>query len=359
MASVEFRAVTKSFGNTQILKAINATIPDGAFTVLVGPSGCGKSTLLRLLAGLETPTSGEILIDQRDVSRVSPQARDIAMVFQSYALYPHMTVAQNMGFALKLRKVDRAEIDRRVREAAAKLSLEQLLDRLPRQLSGGQRQRVAMGRAIVRDPKVFLFDEPLSNLDAKLRVQMRSEIRALHQSLGSTSIYVTHDQVEAMTMADVIMVLNQGEIAQAGPPQQIYDDPDNRFVAEFIGSPAMNFLQGFVERGVWTGENGLSVPLAGGDALEAGRAVTLGVRPEHVAPTSQDGLAMRVLTVENTGADVHLRGVVGEDTVTLITKPPVTVRPGDTIGLMLDPAKCLFFDTVTEARLRMLSAVRT
>jgi multiple sugar transport system ATP-binding protein len=359
MASVEFRAVTKSFGNTQILKHISAKIPDGAFTVLVGPSGCGKSTLLRLLAGLETPTSGEILIDATDVSRTSPQDRDIAMVFQSYALYPHMTVAQNMGFALKLRKVDRAEIDGRVREAAAKLSLEHLLDRLPRQLSGGQRQRVAMGRAIVRDPKVFLFDEPLSNLDAKLRVQMRSEIRALHQSLGSTSIYVTHDQVEAMTMADVIMVLNQGEIAQAGPPQQLYDDPDNRFVAEFIGSPAMNFLQGFVERGVWTGENGLRLSLSGDAALKDGHAVTLGVRPEHISLSGgQDGFAMRALTVENTGADVHLRGVVGEDTLTLITKPPVAIRPGDTVGLTLEPAKCLFFDTASEERLRMLSAVR-
>ena len=356
MASVEFRAVTKSFGDTQILKHISATIPDGAFTVLVGPSGCGKSTLLRLLAGLETPTSGEILIDGVDVSGVSPQARDIAMVFQSYALYPHMTVAQNMGFALKLRKVAPAEIDRRVCEAAGKLSLEPLLDRLPRQLSGGQRQRVAMGRAIVRDPKVFLFDEPLSNLDAKLRVQMRSEIRSLHQSLASTSIYVTHDQVEAMTMADTIMVLNRGQIAQAGPPQQLYDDPDNRFVAEFIGSPAMNFLSGKVEGDAWIGDGGLRLSVEG--VLASGQAVILGVRPEHVAlaPTSE-AFGMRVLTVENTGADVHLRGAAGEAILTLIAKPPVSVRPGDTVGLALAPARCLFFDAATDQRLREIRAV--
>ena len=358
MASVEFRAVTKSFGGTQILKHISAKIPDGAFTVLVGPSGCGKSTLLRLLAGLETPTSGEILIDAVDVSRVSPQDRDIAMVFQSYALYPHMTVAQNMGFALKLRKVAPAEIDRRVREAASKLSLEPLLDRLPRQLSGGQRQRVAMGRAIVRDPKVFLFDEPLSNLDAKLRVQMRSEIRSLHQSLGSTSIYVTHDQVEAMTMADVIMVLNQGQIAQAGPPQTLYDDPDSRFVAEFIGSPAMNFLNGRLEDGFWRGEDGLELVVECARDLRASGVVTLGVRPEHVAPAQDDAdFSMQILTVENTGADVHLRGSAGEAVLTLITKPPVRVKPGDRVGLRVDRAQCLFFDGVSEERLRGIRAV--
>lgn len=358
MASVQFRGVTKSFGGTHILRGINTMIADGSFAVLVGPSGCGKSTLLRLLAGLEVPTDGTIMIDGQDVSRTAPQQRDIAMVFQSYALYPHMDVARNMGFALTLRGTPQAEIDRRVKAAAARLSLDHLLDRLPRQLSGGQRQRVAMGRAIVRDPKVFLFDEPLSNLDAKLRVQMRSEIRALQQSLGSTCLYVTHDQIEAMTMADVILVLNQGRIAQSGPPQTLYDDPDNRFVAEFIGSPSMNFLAGQITGAVWRAETGHSLPLSGISPGDEGRPVLLGIRPEHVMLSDGPGtLPLTVRTVENTGAEVHIRGFCGNGTITLVARPPATTRPGVETPIRLDPAHCLFFDAGTEERLRTLRAV--
>ena len=241
MADVEIRDVRKAFGATEVLHGVSISIPDESFTVLVGPSGCGKSTLLRMIAGLEEVTSGDIAIDQEVVNRVPPKQRDIAMVFQNYALYPHMKVFDNMAFSLKLAKVDQATIDAAVREAAGILNLEEYLDRYPRQLSGGQRQRVAMGRAIVRKPRVFLFDEPLSNLDAKLRVQMRTEIRELHQRLRSTSIYVTHDQIEAMTMADQIVVMRDGYIEQTGAPLDLYDRPNNVFVAGFIGSPAMNF----------------------------------------------------------------------------------------------------------------------
>jgi len=283
MARVSLKNISKSYGsNPPVLHNINLEVEHGELVVLVGPSGCGKSTLLRVLCGLEDISSGELRIGDDVVNHLPPAERGIAMVFQSYALYPHMNVARNMGFALTLRGTPQAEIDRRVKAAAARLSLDHLLDRLPKQLSGGQRQRVAMGRAIVRDPKVFLFDEPLSNLDAKLRVQMRSEIRAMHQSLGSTCLYVTHDQIEAMTMADIILVLNQGRIAQAGPPQTLYDDPDNRFVAEFIGSPSMNFLPGRITGAVWRAETGHLVPLSGISSGDEGRPVLLGIRPEHV-----------------------------------------------------------------------------
>src|SRR5205809_2125581 len=248
MASVAIRDVHKAFGATRVIQGVNITIGDGEFVVLVGPSGCGKSTLLRMIAGLENITGGEIRIGDRVVNNVPPKERDIAMVFQNYALYPHMTVADNMGFSLKLRGAPKAEIDQRVNRAAAILGLKPLLLRYPRQLSGGQRQRVAMGRAIVRDPQVFLFDEPLSNLDAKLRVAMRSEIKELHQRLKTTSIYVTHDQIEAMTMGDQIVVMRDGRIEQTGSPLELYDQPANQFVAGFIGSPAMNFLPGVVRR---------------------------------------------------------------------------------------------------------------
>src|SRR4026208_2108758 len=244
MSSVQIRDVRKSFGNFEVLHGVSIPIEDGQFVVLVGPSGCGKSTLLRMLAGLENITSGTISIGDRVVNNIQPKDRDIAMVFQSYALYPHMTVADNMGFSLKLRKDDRKRISERVSVAAKILNLEPYLERYPRELSGGQRQRVAMGRAIVRDPKVFLFDEPLSNLDAKLRVAMRSEIKALHQRLKTTTVYVTHDQVEAMTMADRIAVMNDGRIEQLGEPLDLYDRPANLFVAQFIGSPAMNVVNG-------------------------------------------------------------------------------------------------------------------
>src|SRR5919106_2541598 len=246
MAAVEIRNVRKAFGSTAVIHGVSVDIGDGEFVVLVGPSGCGKSTLLRMIAGLENITSGEIRIGERVVNRVPPKERDIAMVFQNYALYPHMTVAANMGFSLKLRGAPKTEIETRVRRAAEILGLVPLLERYPRQLSGGQRQRVAMGRAIVRDPKVFLFDEPLSNLDAKLRVQMRGEIKELHQRLKTTTVYVTHDQVEAMTMADKIVVLHDGVVEQIGAPLELYDRPNNLFVAGFIGSPAMNFVKGKV-----------------------------------------------------------------------------------------------------------------
>src|SRR3954468_14442603 len=248
MASVSFHDIEKSFGSTKVIHGISFDIQDGEFMVLVGPSGCGKSTLLRMLAGLEEITSGPIAIDGKVVNDVDSKDRDIAMVFQSYALYPHMTVRDNMGFSLRLRKADKSEIANRVARAAQILNLEPSLERYPRELSGGQRQRVAMGRAIVRDPKVFLFDEPLSNLDAKLRVQMRSEIKALHQRLKTTTVYVTHDQIEAMTMADRIVVMHDGRIEQIGEPLHLYDHPDNLFVAQFIGSPAMNIVNGTLRR---------------------------------------------------------------------------------------------------------------
>src|SRR6186997_3215188 len=264
MASVAIRDVRKAFGSTHVIHGVNISINDGEFVVLVGPSGCGKSTLLRMIAGLENITSGEIRIGERIVNKMPPKERDIAMVFQNYALYPHMTVAANMGFSLKLRGAPKTEIDSRVNRAADILGLKPLLERFPRQLSGGQRQRVAMGRAIVRDPQVFLFDEPLSNLDAKLRVAMRTEIKELHQRLKTTTVYVTHDQIEAMTMADKIVVMHDGIVEQIGTPLELYDRPDNQFVAGFIGSPAMNFLPGKVKQNGsagFEGPDGVKLPL--------------------------------------------------------------------------------------------------
>src|SRR6266576_1238206 len=287
MASVSFENIEKSFGATKVIHGISFDIQDGEFMVLVGPSGCGKSTLLRMLAGLEEITGGTIAIDGRPVNDLDSKDRDIAMVFQSYALYPHMTVRDNMGFSLKLRKAEAAVITERVAKAASILNLNPYLDRYPRELSGGQRQRVAMGRAIVRDPKVFLFDEPLSNLDAKLRVAMRAEIKALHQRLKTTTVYVTHDQIEAMTMADRIVVMHDGRIEQIGEPLELYDRPDNLFVAQFIGSPAMNVVSGTVRRangGAWVeAAGGVRWPL-GHTAGADGQAVAYGVRPEHPSP---------------------------------------------------------------------------
>src|SRR5476649_2798726 len=282
MASVAIRDVRKSFGATAVIHGVDVEIRDGEFVVLVGPSGCGKSTLLRMIAGLENITSGEISIGNRVVNNVPPKERDVAMVFQNYALYPHMTVAANMAFSLRLRGAAQSEIDARVNSAADILGLGPYLERFPRQLSGGQRQRVAMGRAIVRDPQVFLFDEPLSNLDAKLRVAMRTEIKALHQRLKTTSIYITHDQIEAMTMADKIVVMNAGKVEQIGAPLELYDRPQNIFVAGFIGSPAMNFLPGAIKnngRLEFTGPGSASLPLAGAPTGSDGRAAIYGVRP--------------------------------------------------------------------------------
>src|SRR5881409_2527906 len=292
MSSVQIRDVRKSFGNFEVLHGVSIPIRDGEFVVLVGPSGCGKSTLLRMLAGLENITSGEIRIGDRVVNNVPPKERDIAMVFQNYALYPHMTVAANMGFSLEHRGRPKAEVAERVRWAAEILGLDQLLERYPRQLSGGQRQRVAMGRAIVRDPQVFLFDEPLSNLDAKLRVAMRGEIKALHQRLKTTTVYVTHDQIEAMTMADRIVVMHDGRIEQIGEPLELYDRPDNLFVAQFIGSPAMNLVNGTLRRSngraYVEASGGVRWPIIRGPGTD-GQAVMLGVRPEHLAIAEASG----------------------------------------------------------------------
>jgi len=357
MASVEIRQVVKNFGPTQVLRGIDVSISDGAFCVLVGPSGCGKSTLLRLIAGLEEITRGEILIGGRVVNKIPPKDRDIAMVFQNYALYPHMTVAQNMGFSLKLAGQGKAEMADRVKQAAQILGLEALLDRYPRQLSGGQRQRVAMGRAIVRNPQVFLFDEPLSNLDAKLRVQMRAEIKELHQRLQTTAIYVTHDQIEAMTMADQIVVMNDGGIEQIGAPLELYDRPANPFVAGFIGSPAMNLLaadlddQGFLRLcpGTRWAAPALATPLQAGS-----RQLRIGVRPEHLrlcASNPSAALTGRVSVIEPTGADtlVHLKTEAGDLVAVFRERHALSI--GDLIGLHCDASMIHLFDPGNGARL--------
>src|SRR5215471_9558329 len=313
MASVGIRDVKKAFGQTQVIHGVDITIGDGEFVVLVGPSGCGKSTLLRMIAGLENITAGEIRIGERVVNNVPPKERDIAMVFQNYALYPHMTVAANMGFSLRLRGAPKAEIDARVTQAAEILGLVPLLERFPRQLSGGQRQRVAMGRAIVRDPQVFLFDEPLSNLDAKLRVAMRTEIKELHQRLETTTVYVTHDQIEAMTMADKIVVMHDGVVEQIGAPLDLYDRPGNVFVASFIGSPAMNLLKGTIRangRAEFVSESGIRLPLAAAPGNSDGQPVIYGIRPEHFA-LAHDGAEAEVQVVEPTGSELQVAAKLG------------------------------------------------
>jgi len=330
LAQVQIRDVSKAFGTVQILHSVSVDIADGEFVVLVGPSGCGKSTLLRMVAGLEAVTGGTIAIGDRTVNHLPPGKRDIAMVFQSYALYPHKTVAQNMGFALKLRGADKASIDERVRRAAEILDLTPYLGRYPRQLSGGQRQRVAMGRAIVRDPKVFLFDEPLSNLDAKLRVQMRTEIKELHQRLKTTTIYVTHDQVEAMTMADKIVVMQAGRIEQMGAPLELFDRPANTFVAGFIGSPAMNILKGKVEAGV-VRVDGAMLP-AGRHQVADGQDVLYGVRPEHFQ-IAEDGLPARISVVEPTGSETTVVLRFGESEIVALFRERHDFKPGDTLHL--------------------------
>ena len=346
MASVSLRDLGKSFDSAVILKNVSFEIEDGEFVALVGPSGSGKSTLLRMIAGLETVSTGAIAIDGRVVNDVPPKHRDIAMVFQSYALYPHMTVAQNLGFALKLRGLKKAEIQQRVGDAATSLNLTSLLDRYPRQLSGGQRQRVATGRAIVRDPAVFLFDEPLSNLDATLRVQVRAELRQLHRRLGATSIYVTHDQVEAMTMADKIVVLRDGVIEQIGPPLELYDRPVNIFVATFIGSPAMNLITGLFRNQTIELSDGSILPVDPALAAEAGDAVTIGIRPDHIEVVSDGshGIAARIVTLEPTGAETLAMAELAGTTITFVTKQRLALKPGDPIRLrpMLD--KQLYFD---------------
>jgi multiple sugar transport system ATP-binding protein len=338
MATVEVHSVVKRFGSVQVVHGIDVTIDDRSFVVLLGPSGCGKSTLLRMIAGLEQVTEGEIAIGGRVVNDVPPKSRDVAMVFQNYALYPHMKVFDNMAFSLKLAKVDRATIKEKVQRAAEILNLTEYLDRYPRQLSGGQRQRVAMGRAIVRNPQVFLFDEPLSNLDAQLRVQMRTEIKALHQRLGSTSVYVTHDQIEAMTMADKIVVMRDGRIEQAGAPLDVYDHPRNLFVAGFIGSPAMNLIPGKLRGGdgrasVET-EDGVMLPLPANAPGQSGQAVYYGVRPDHLSVANGGGgVDATVDVVEPTGADTLVFARIGNQKICGAFADRYSFRPGERIAL--------------------------
>ncbi len=353
MASVTFRDIKKSFGKLEVIHGIGFDIADGEFVVLVGPSGCGKSTLLRMLAGLEDISGGEILIDGRVVNDLESKDRDIAMVFQSYALYPHMTVRENMGFSLRLRHADKATTDERVLRAAKILNLDALLERYPRELSGGQRQRVAMGRAIVRDPKVFLFDEPLSNLDAKLRVAMRAEIKALHQRLKTTTVYVTHDQIEAMTMADRIVVMHDGIVEQIGTPLELFDRPGNLFVAQFIGSPAMNVLPGTLRRngsGAHVEALGAQWPVPGHVDGSDGQAVHYGVRPGDLSLAS-NGIAAKVFVVEPTGAETEMLLQVGDAQLTLVKHGRTSARPDDTVHLSVDAAHAHVFDHASGRRL--------
>jgi len=352
MATVTLQNIQKRFGAVNVIENLSVDIADGEFVVLVGPSGCGKSTLLRMVAGLEEVSGGEILIGAREVSNLPARDRDIAMVFQNYALYPHMTVEDNMGFALKLKKADPADTAERVKKAAAILGLENLLDRYPRQLSGGQRQRVAMGRAIVRNPQVFLFDEPLSNLDAKLRVVMRSEIKAMHQRIGTTTIYVTHDQIEAMTMADKIVVLHDGNIEQVGAPLELYDRPANLFVAGFIGSPAMNFLEGRIEEGVFRTDKGLILPLPAdlSPASAGGRPLVYGIRPEHIRASDQ-GIQGRATIVEGTGSEIFAKLDCGGEQLSCLFRERIDIRFGDTVGVSIDEKRVHLFDKATGQRL--------
>ena len=332
----------KSYGTTHIIHGVSIDIRDGEFVVLVGPSGCGKSTLLRMVAGLEDISGGEVRIGDRVVNDVPAKARDIAMVFQNYALYPHMTVAENMGFSLRLKGRPKDEITAKILRASEILSLDKLLDRHPRQLSGGQRQRVAMGRAIVRDPQVFLFDEPLSNLDAKLRVTMRTEIKSLHHRLKTTTIYVTHDQIEAMTMAEKIVVMRDGIVEQMGAPLDLYDRPVNLFVAGFIGSPSMNVLEGkATERGFETG--GLLLPLPPLPAAAIGKTLSYGIRPEHFQLVDR-GIPIEVKVLEPTGSETQIVADAGGREITCVFRERVVARAGDVIHVGINPSQVHLFD---------------
>jgi multiple sugar transport system ATP-binding protein len=353
MASVEVVDIRKSYGVHEVIHGVSIGIADGEFVILVGPSGCGKSTLLRMIAGLEPITSGDIKIGAKVVNDLPPKDRDIAMVFQNYALYPHKTVAENMGFALKLRRTPKAEIEARVRRAAEILDLVPYLSRYPRQLSGGQRQRVAMGRAIVRDPAVFLFDEPLSNLDAKLRVAMRAEIKELHQRLKTTTVYVTHDQVEAMTMADRIVVMNDGIVEQAGSPLDLYDRPANVFVAGFIGSPSMNLLKGKVTvngKPSFVTDSGVALPLADAPANSDGKPAIYGIRPEHLA-LGHNGLAAEISVIEPTGSETQVFAKLGGDKIVGVFRERITAKPGETLPVAPTPGSVHLFDQASGKRL--------
>jgi multiple sugar transport system ATP-binding protein len=342
MASVTVKNVIKNYGNLEVVHGINLKIEDGAFVVLLGPSGCGKSTLLRMIAGLESVTGGDIEIEGKRVNEVHPKDRNIAMVFQNYALYAHMKVRDNMSFSLLLAKRPQSEIDEKVNWAAKILNLEPYLDRYPRELSGGQRQRVAMGRAIVRDPAVFLFDEPLSNLDAKLRVQMRTEIKELHERLKTTTVYVTHDQIEAMTMADKIVILRDGHIEQEGSPLDVYDHPANLFVAEFIGSPSMNMLKGEVTKEGVRMADGTLLPLPKSHKAKPGQKVVYGIRPEHLALTK--GIQSIVNVIEPTGPEMHIYAEMGGQEVCAITSERATLKRGTVLELSPRLDKVHLFD---------------
>jgi len=353
--AVSLRSVRKAFGTVKVIHNIDLEIVPGEFLVLVGPSGCGKSTLLRMIAGLEDVTSGQITIDGEVVNDVDPADRDIAMVFQSYALYPHMTVRDNLMFGLNARGFDAPEKTRRINETAKALGLEQLLDRYPRQLSGGQRQRVAMGRAIVRDPRTFLFDEPLSNLDAQLRVQMRVELKALHKRLKTTAIYVTHDQVEAMTMADRIVLMRGGHIEQIGPPLELYDRPATTFVAQFIGSPTMNMIQGKAKRNgnghVLETNDGLQLPLPPDARVTNAQSIVLGLRPEHIVVTDA-GLPYLVDLTEPLGREILLYGSLGATPICVAPGVRLDVEAGGKVALQYDVAKACVFDAASERSVR-------
>ena len=351
MASVAISRVHKAFGAAQVLHGVSVTIEDGEFVSLVGPSGCGKSTLLRMIAGLENVSAGEIRIADVVVNNLPPKQRDVAMVFQNYALYPHMTVADNMAFSLQLRKADKVETEQRVLAAARILGLDKLLNRYPRQLSGGQRQRVAMGRAIVRNPQVFLFDEPLSNLDAKLRVAMRTEIKELHQRLKTTTIYVTHDQIEAMTMADKIVVMRDGVIEQIGAPLDLYDRPNNIFVAGFIGSPSMNFLSGRVEGGKFnSNEADLRLPLTSAGSATPSCEVVYGIRPEHIQ-ISDDGFPASVIVVEPTGPETQVVVSLGGQEILCAFRNRILPKPGEIIRIFPNADLVHLFDGINGCRL--------
>ena len=353
MADIKLTDVRKSYGKLEVIHGVNVAIADGEFIVIVGPSGCGKSTLLRMVAGLETITNGEIAIGGKRVNEVEPKDRNIAMVFQNYALYPHMTVYDNMAYGLKIRRMSKDDIEKRVQRAAKILELGIYLQRKPRELSGGQRQRVAMGRAIVREPAAFLFDEPLSNLDAKLRVQMRLEIQKLHRELKTTSIFVTHDQVEAMTLADRMIVMNAGAAEQVGRPIEVYDNPASLFVAGFIGSPAMNFLPGKRSGdAVDVGEQ-LAIALPAPLRDKAKGDVTVGVRPEHlVAGGPGPVFRFKVETVEALGADSLVHGAFGSSTLVARVDGHATPSPGEALAFSAMPERIYFFDSATGQRLR-------
>lgn len=344
MKNVSLRGITKTFGQLNVLDRVDLDIEDGEFLVLVGPSGCGKSTLLRMVAGLEPISNGDLIIGGERANELSPQKRNIAMVFQSYALFPHMTARENIGFGPRIRGEDKAATAAKVDKAAGILNLHSYLDRYPRQLSGGQRQRVAMGRAIVREPSVFLFDEPLSNLDAQLRVQMRTEIKALHQRLKSTVIYVTHDQIEAMTMADRIIVMNQGKIQQIGAPLDLYDRPANKFVAGFIGSPSMSFIPGSVsEAGIFSSSDGESIAVPGRGTTKG--LAELGIRPENfVVDTDGKGLSLMVEVVEPTGPETHVYGKIAGSAVRAVFRERIHLAPGERVPVTARPEHIHLFD---------------